>query len=122
MWRTNAVISMLVEDVAELQIASPPDKPVGKGGAATERLEMEALTRARRRAILVSLIDWIALVILLAFHSGPKPFLPLGPSTDTVFTLGALAVAMHSGFRLGQARTYKAISRVSEELLERQGD
>ena len=122
MWRTNAVISMLVEDVAELQVVAPADEPPGQEGVATERPEIEALTKAKRRAILVSLIDWIALVILLAFHSGPRPFLPLGPSTDTVFTLGALAVAMHSGFRLGQARTYKAISRVSEELLERRGD
>jgi hypothetical protein len=122
MWRTNAVISMLVEDVAELRISASPDGSSEHAEATTERPEMEALTKATRRAIMVSLIDWIALVILLAFHSGPGPFLPLGPSTETVFTLGALAVAMHSGFRLGQARTYKAVSRVSEELLERQGD
>ena len=111
MWRTNAVISMLVEDVAELRVLPPSERP-----------EIEALTKARRKAVLISLIDWIALAILLAFHSGPRPFLPFGPSTDTVFTLGALAVAMHSGFRLGQARTYKAISRLSDELLERQRD
>ena len=122
MWRTNAVISMLVEDVAELRIVASPEVPSEQGEAPTDRPQMEALAKARRRAILVSLVNWIALVILLAFHSGPQPFLPFGPSTDTVFTLGVLAVAMHSGFRLGQARTYKAVSRVSQELLERQGD
>jgi len=121
MWRTNAVISMLVEDVAELRLEARADLLRGENGATTERPEMEALTKARRRAILVSLIDWTAIVILLAFHSKPTPFLPLGPSTDTVFTLGVLAVAMHSGFRLGQARTYKAVSRICEDLLERQG-
>lgn len=122
MWRTNAVISMLVEDVAELRVLPPSDAPSDHKVATTERPEIEALTKARRKAVLISLIDWIALAILLAFHSGPRPFLPFGPSTDTVFTLGALAVAMHSGFRLGQARTYKAISRLSDELLERQRD
>lgn len=124
MWRTKAVISMLVEDVAELRIADSPDATSAepRAGVRAERPRMEALIKARRRAILVSLVDGIAIVILLAFHSRSKPFLPFGPTTDTVFTLGVLAVAMHSGFRLGQARIYKAVSRVCEELLERQGD
>lgn len=121
MWRTNAVISMLVEEVAELQIATVPKVPSEEKPSAG-RPEMEALAKAKRRAILVGLVDWIAITILLAFHSKAEPFLPLGASTDTVFTLGVLAVATHSGFRLGQARTYKAVSRVCEDLLERQGD
>ena len=117
MWHTNAVIWMLVEEVAELRIAPPPQGPSEEKPPAG-RLEMEALVKAKRRAILVSLVDWIAITILLAFHSGAEPFLPLGASTDVVFTLGVLAVATHSGFRLGQARTYRAVSRVCEDLLE----
>ena len=120
MWRTKAVTSMLIEDVAELRNVGLPDAPADERGS--ERPASEALTRARKRALLVALVDWIAIGILLAFHSGPRPFLPLGASTDTVFTLGVLVVAMHSGFRLGQARTYKTVSRVCHELWERQGD
>lgn len=120
MWRTNAVVSMLVEDVAELRIPSSTDAASEEGAA--ERPELILLSKARRRAILVGLVDWIAIVILLAFHSEPRPFLPLGISTDTVFTLGVLAVATHAGFRLGQARTYKTVTRVCQDLWQRQGD
>jgi hypothetical protein len=120
MWRTNAVISILVEDVAELRILeSPDDSPKQR---AEEQPELEALTKARRRAILVSLVDWIAILILMAFHSAPTSFLSFGASTDTVFTLGVLAVATHAGFRLGQARTYKVVTRVCEDLWEREGN
>jgi hypothetical protein len=124
MWRTKAVTSMLVEDVAELQIVESPDATSAKKGESErdERPEMEALLRARRKAILVCIVDWIAILVLLAFHSGSGSFLPLEPSIDTVFTLGVLAVAMHSGFRLGQGRTYQAVSRVCQELWERESD
>lgn len=120
MWRTDAVVSMLVEDVAELRIEDSTE-------AASEDVEarppeLTTLNRARRRALLVGFIDWIAIAVLLAFHSGPDPFLPLGASTDAVFTLGVLAVATHAGFRLGQARTYKATARVCQDLWERQAD
>jgi hypothetical protein len=120
MWRTNAVISMLVEDVAELRIPESTETLPEKGSA--ERPELDALTKARRRAILVSLVDWLAILILLAFHSGPSSFLPFGASTDSVFTLGVLAVATHAGFRLGQARTYKTVTRTCQDLWEREGD
>jgi hypothetical protein len=120
MWRTNAVISMLVEDVAELRILEPPDASPEERAA--ERPELEALTKARRRALLVSLVDWAAILVLLAFHSGPSSFLAFEASTDTVFTLGVLAVATHAGFRLGQARTYKTVTRACQDLWEREGD
>jgi hypothetical protein len=123
-WRTQAVTSMLVEDVAEIRIVDVADASTGAKAhpELAERPEIQALAKARRRAILVSLVDWIALTVLLSLSSGSGPFLPFTASTDTVFTLGVLAVAMHSGFRLGQARTYKTVSRVCLELWQRQAD
>lgn len=120
MWRTRAVVSMLVEDVAELRLEDSTEALSEAEEAPPP--ELRILTRARRRALLVAFIDWIAIGILLAFHSGSGPFLPLGASTDTVFTLGVLAVATHAGFRLGQARTYRATARVCRDLWERQGN
>lgn len=124
MWRTKAVVSLLVEDVAEIRLPESPGRVSGTedalGGA--DRLEILALEKARRRALLVGLVDWIALLILLTLHAAPRPFLPFSPTIDTVFTLGVLAVATHSGFRLCQARAYRVISRVCQELWERVDD
>ena len=124
MWRTKAVTSMLVEDVAEIRMSGSTDRPSGpvEDGDGAERPEIRMLDKARRKALLVSLVDLLALFVLLTFHSAPRPFLPFSPTIDTVFTLGVLAVAMHAGFRMAQARTYRVVSRVCQDLWERQED
>ncbi len=110
MWRTQAVISTLLEDVAGLRIErqdrSPPET-------------LERLRRAERRALRVVGLDWAAVLILLLFRDRSQAFLPLGATIDTVFTLGILAVAVHSGFRLGQLEKLKAVGRACRELLQR---
>jgi len=117
MWRTRAVISMLVEDLAGLPLPSDRDED----SATTEgRPELEPLAKAIRRARLVIAIDWIAILVLFIFRDPSRPFLPGGQSIETVFTLGVLVVAAHSGFRWAQLDRYQAVLRLSTELRDRQ--
>jgi hypothetical protein len=104
MWRTQAVRSMLLEDIGGL----PPDDP-------------EALTRARRRALVMVALDWAAILVLVLLHDGVGSQLAIA-GEQTLFTLGILAVATHSGFRLAQLHKLRAIARVCEELEERRSE
>ncbi len=110
MWRTQAVVSTLVEDVAGLRRSD---------GEPVHRQALADLKRAQRRALWIVTFDWAVLLILLLLRSQAQPFLTLGPTIDTVFSLGVLAVAVHSGFRLGQLEKLKSVARVCGELLDR---
>lgn len=111
MWRTRAIVSTLIEDVAALRHQTPGSDPEPSG--------LELLDRAKKRARLVVALDWIALAVLFVFRDPGRAFLPAGPSVEAVFTLGVLAVAVHSGFRLGQLEKLAAVERACRELLER---
>jgi len=97
---------------------SPSSPPADHQDAEAEELsaQLEALHQAERRAKLVIALDWLALVVLFVFRDTATPFLPFDGTIETVFTLGVLAVAVHSGFRLGQLEKYRAVSRVHEEI------
>lgn len=139
MLRKRAVRSLLVEEVAGLrsllpddavsgtgngeggegaaapapQPASPPSEELLEGEAAAQ---VEALARAERRALAVVVLDWAALAVLFLFRDTAETFLPFDGSIETVFTVGVLAVAVHSGFRLGQLEKYRAVRRAHEGL------
>ena len=120
MWRTRAIVSMLLEDVAALRISRTGAR--GEDSVpATEQvpLGLELLEGARKRARLVVAFDWIALLLLFIFRDQGRAFLPTGPSVEVLFTLGILAVAVHSGFRLGQLEKLGSVKRVCREILER---
>ncbi len=122
MLRKRAIRSLLVEEVAGLRPAPPPeespDEPVGLEEADGARLEAEAeaLRHAERRALLVVVVDWLALAVLFVFRDTAARFLPFDATVDTVFTVGVLAVAIHSGFRLGQLEKYRAVIRAHRDL------
>ena len=108
MWRTQAVERMLLEDVA------------GLGRRELEDRSAAALLATARRAVWRAVtLDWCAIVILLAVRFGEEPVLSLGPSVDAVFSIGLLAVAVHSGFRLGQLEKLRAVGLLTEELTAR---
>jgi hypothetical protein len=112
MWRTRAVLSLLHEEIAGL----PRDE------AETPDERAETMARARRRALIVIALDWLAiLVLVLLGERAPTP-LTLGPSEHTVFTLAILAVAAHSGFRLGQVEKLAAVARAARRLAARDPD
>ncbi len=120
MWRERAVRSILVEDVAGLRPRAPaaqgdPDPGNADSAAAGER----ALAKAVRRSVIVVALDWIAIAILFVVRDLDFRFLDLGPTEDAIFTLGVLAVAAHSGFRLGQLEKLRAVARACRELAER---
>lgn len=120
MWRTRAIVSTLLEDVAALRISRTGAR--GEDSVpATEQvpLGLELLEGARKRARLVVAFDWIALLLLFIFRDQGRAFLPTGPSVEELFTLGILAVAVHSGFRLGQLEKLGSVKRVCREILER---
>jgi len=106
MWRTRAVVDLLIRDVSGL-----PEEP--------DREPLEVLRRARRRARLVALLDLGALATLFALRDRAGVFLA-GEGTEAVFSLGVLAVAAHAGFRLAQAGSLGAVARVCEELESRE--
>lgn len=116
MWRTRAVVSLLVQDVAGLDV---PEIDSDRGASAEPAAEIEPLSRACRRASLVVALDWLALLVLFLLRDATRPFLPVGASVDTVFTLGALAVASHAGFRWAQLLKYRVIARSCAALRER---
>ena len=112
MWRTRAVLSLLHEEVAGL--------PRDESDTAADRAE--AMARARRRAGIVVALDWAAIVVLVVFGELAVAGLSFGPSEQTIFTLTILAVAVHSGFRLGQLDKLRAVDRAAERLVERDPD
>ncbi len=112
MWRTRAVLSLLHEEIAGL----PRDT------VETRETRAEALRRARRRAVVVIVLDWAAIVTLTLLGERAAPTMILGPTEDTIFTLALLAVAVHSGFRLGQLQTLRTVSRAQERLAARDPD
>lgn len=117
MWRTRAVVSMLVEDIASLET------PVGNERDADpteDNPEAEPLARAIRKARLVIIVDWLAILILFLFRDQTRPFLPANQTIETVFTLGVLAVAAHAGFRWAQLDRLQAVRRLCVELRQRQ--
>ncbi len=111
MWRTKAVLSLLHEEVAGL-----PRPAEGEEAPAEANSRLE---RARRRARLVVALDWVALAVLLVANDRGAAFLSLGPGEATAFTLAALAVAVHSGFRLGQLEKLSAVARATAGLESR---
>ena len=110
MWQTRAVLSLLRDDVAELR--RPPDDVVDEPFPT-------AIRRAARRAKLAILVDWTAIAALLVASDAGGPALTLGHRVETLLTLGLLAIAVHSGFRLGQLQKYRAVARAGRGLLER---
>ncbi len=114
MWRQRAVRSMLIEDVAGLR-----PRAAEKGDDAAAGAAERALDKAIRRGVLVVALDWIAIAILFLVRDLDFRFLDLGPTEDAVFTLGVLAVAAHSGFRLGQLEKLRAVARACRDLAER---
>ena len=110
MWQTQAVLSLLLEEIAELR--------GDRHEAPSKRFEGD-LGRARRRATMVVVIDWAAIVVLLLASDAGGAFLTLGPRLETILTVGLLAIGTHSGFRLGQLQKYAAVARAGRELLER---
>lgn len=112
MWRTRAVISLLVEDIAGLEMPS----------ADIDRPESESLDRAIRRARLVIGLDSLALLVLFLTRDPIRPFLPWEPAVETIFTLAVLAVAVHAGFRWAQLERFRTMKRVCEDLRDRLED
>jgi hypothetical protein len=106
MWRTRAVVNLLLQDVCGLP--EEPDRPA-----------VEILRRARRRALLVVLLDLAALAVLFTLRERERAFLTASGG-DAIFTLGVLAVAVHAGFRLAQARVLRAVAGLSEDLVLRE--
>ncbi|MCP4200528.1 MAG: hypothetical protein GY769_01175 [bacterium] len=107
MFRTRAVRQLLLEDIAGVRRHPEPEDSVA------------ALERARRRALLVVVFDWIAILILVFVRARSGEMFSIGPSEDSIFSLGLLAIAAHSGFRLGQLEKIRAVARALDELEER---
>lgn len=125
MLRQRAIRSLLVEEIAGLRLPRSEDErgeaseaSAGESEALEAEIEREALEKAERRALFAVGVDWLALVVLFLFRDPATPFLPVGPTIETVFTLGVVAVAVHSGFRLGQLEKIRAARRAWEKMLE----
>lgn len=105
MLRVQAIEDLLIDDIAHLR----------RSEASAEERRQE-LAKARQRAILVAVFDWLAIAALFALRDPAASFLSLGAGEESVFTLAVVAVAVHSGFRLGQWEKYRAVERAVESL------
>lgn len=116
MLRIRAVQEMLVGDVAGVRV---PERDEGTPAERAADLAYE-MERARKKALAMAVLAWMAIAALLATHGRSAGFLSL-EGTDAAFTVGILLLAVFSGFRLGQWYHYRAVERVLEELSEREG-
>jgi hypothetical protein len=105
MLRAQAIEDLLIDDVAQLRRSETSNE---------ER--REELVKARQRAIMVAIFDWAAIAALFLLRDPAASFLAFGAGEETVFTLAIVAVAAHSGFRLGQWEKYRAVERAVEAL------
>ena len=90
-------------------------------GATDEAEARAALEHARRRATMVVVLDWIAIVVLVLVRARAGAIFAVGPNEESIFAIGLLAIAVHSGFRLGQLEKIRAVRRALDELEERSG-
>lgn len=104
MWRTQAIVSMLTEDVSGLPAS-----------------DRETLEHARRRALAVAIFEWLAILVLILFHDQRTQQLTLSGSEQTLFSLGILVIAVHSGFRFANFLKLRTITRLCDELEARAG-
>lgn len=105
MLQLHAVRSILFDDIAGVRPDSDrPDDPIG------------TLQRAGRRALMVAVFDWLAILVLFTLRDGSTGFLSASATEQGLFTLGVLAVATHAGFRLAQREKYAAVARALEQL------
>jgi len=73
------------------------------------------LGRARRRAHFVVLLDWAAILILIGARAhGNQTAVPVS-GLDLLLGVGMIAIAVHSGLRLGQAQNLSALLRILED-------
>ncbi len=105
MLRIEAVEELLFENVARLRVAADD---------AEERRYQ--LWRARQRALLIAVLDWLAIAVLFFWRDPLADFLTLGPGEESVFTVAILAIAVHSGFRLGQRERYGTVAAALRSL------
>jgi len=117
MLRTHAVRQILLEDIAGI----PHGTSDHRGDPNRPKLDDSAtlLERARRRNTLVVVLDWIALLVLVFVRARSAQVLDIGPSEDSIFSLGLLAIAAHSGFRLGRLEKLHAVRRALDGLSKR---
>lgn len=105
MWRTQAILDLLVGDLGGVAEGDP-----------------ESLARARRKGAWIVAFDWLAILVLIAVQDGGAAPWVLGANEQTLFTVGILAVAVHSGYRLAGVHKLRTIERVVAELEERLDD
>jgi hypothetical protein len=117
MLRTRVVRELLFE-VAGLR--RPRDLDDAGPGEDDEARRVEDLrdeiVQARKRAILVVVLDAVAVALLLYLRDPARGFLVIGRSEEMVFTIGILLIAGHLGFRLAQLLVLRNLERAWEEL------
>jgi len=111
-FRTRAVRKLLLEDIAGISQQDGEDEPEADDSRAV-------VERAKRRALLVVILDWTALLVLVLARARSGEAFAIGPNEESIFSLGLLAIAVHSGFRLGQLEKLHAVGRSLDDLAER---
>lgn len=113
MLRKRAVRSLLVEQIAGLRLNDPAaDEPDDE---AVDRTERDALDHARKKARALAFLALGALVALFVTRPAAERFLPMNATTDTLFTIGVLTVAIFAGYRLGTLEKLNAVAKLHEE-------
>ena len=129
MLRLRAVRSLLVEEVGGIagtrsrrwSRGEPDEAPEEQTPEERDVFLRSELERASRKALGMVVLCWTAILVLFLTHERPDRFLSF-QGIETVFTLGILVVATYAGFRLGQWEKYRALTRVVDELGEREGE
>lgn len=105
MLRAPAIEDLLIEEVARVRHRTDESAD-----------PLDDVVRARRRSLAVAIFDWVAIAILFAMSDPVSDFLSIGTDERTIFALAILAIAVHSGFRLGQWEKYRAVEAAVRSL------
>lgn len=118
MFRARAVKQLLLEDIAGLAEAAPTEGEVETTSAEAEVSDdsRSRLARAQRRALLVAVLDWIAIIVLVIVRARSGEGFVVGPTEESIFSIGLLAIAVHSGFRIGQLEKLRAVERALDDM------
>jgi len=117
MLRTRVVRQLLFE-VAGLRSRGNVPADSAESTSEEEQLadESREIASARKRAIVIVVLDAVALAALLALRDPARGLLVLSRSEEALFTIGVLIVAAHLGFRLAQLYVLRNLERAWEDV------
>jgi hypothetical protein len=114
----SRVVRQLLFEVAGLRRSDPAVEAASEAASEQEQLDDERreIASARKRAIMIVVLDAVALAALVALRDPDRGLVVLSRSEEALFTIGVLIVAAHLGFRLAQLFVLRNLERAWDDV------